>query len=100
MIALHHSTNTPLSVPFPSRSSSSTILTNEVLPVLAVTAVYNPEMLEVYAGNIHGNEPRNTASPEVSAVPRLETLQVLTVSAVRYPGVPRARSTCCVLSRK
>ena len=83
--------------------------TNEILPVqylqystcstvLAVPEVLNPEILEVSIGSIHSNEPRNTASPEVSALQNLELLRLLPVSAV-HRNITSVRSTCSVVEQ-
>ena len=53
---------------------------NQRTTVLVVPAVQNPEILKS-TGSMHSNEPRNTASLEVSAELNLETLRVLVVSA-------------------
>ena len=49
-----------------------------------VPAVQNPQMLGK-TGSIHSIEPRNAASPEVSAGQNLEILRVLAASAVNNP---------------
>ena len=45
--------------------------TDKILPVLAVPAAQNPQILKKSTGCIHSNEPRNPASPELPAVQNL-----------------------------
>ena len=73
--------------------------TDEILSVLAVPAVYNPEIL-LSTGSIHSNEPRKTASPEVSAVHNFEILRVLAVSAAHKPEILRVHEVPAVFFSK
>ena len=62
--------------------------TDEIVPVLAVPAAPNPVLGST--GSAHSSdEPRNAASPEVSAAHSLELLRILAVYAVHKPQVLR-----------
>ena len=77
--------------------------TVEILPVLAAPAAQNPQNTSS-AWSSHSTKPRNTASPEVSAVLNLKILRTIEVSAdVCKPEILRVHEVpkylCSTFSR-